>query len=140
QPKDLQQTRNDIDSCKVPAPVRGKPLRATREYLETAKQPEACFQCFPSKGLPDKVRFQMFHDPGCITRYFDTIYLKEPLTCNWCEVGLLHRMAYPFISNLEWNRIYRIKQEYRPQKFHTNPAREKNEQEQRKNEAVGSIC
>ncbi|OQD84469.1 hypothetical protein PENSOL_c122G04446 [Penicillium solitum] len=54
QSKDLQQTRSDIDSCKVPAPVRGKPLRATREYLETAKQPEACFQCFASEGLPDK--------------------------------------------------------------------------------------
>ena len=95
QPKDLQQTRSDINACKVPAPVRGKPLRATREYLETAKQPEACFQCFASEGLPDKVRFQMFHDPGCVTRHFDAIHLKEePLKCNWCEVGLLHRMAF----------------------------------------------
>ncbi|KAJ5179439.1 hypothetical protein N7492_002649, partial [Penicillium capsulatum] len=95
QPKDLQQTQSDIDSCKVPAPVRGKPLRATREYLETAKQPEACFQCFASEGLPDKVRFQMFHDPGCVTRHFDAIHLKEkPLKCNWCEVTLLHRMAF----------------------------------------------
>ncbi|KAJ6061027.1 hypothetical protein N7499_004108 [Penicillium canescens] len=37
QPKDLQQARSDIDSCKVPASVCGKPLRATREFLETAK-------------------------------------------------------------------------------------------------------
>ncbi|KAJ5455026.1 hypothetical protein N7530_002366 [Penicillium desertorum] len=143
QPKDLQQTRSDIDPCKVPAPIHGKPLRATREYLENAKQPEACFQCFATEGLPDKVRFQMFHNPGCVTRHFDAIHLKEePLKCNWCEVGLLHRMAfqrhasdvhrtghestkpltrYPFTSNLEWNRICRIQREYRPEKFHTNP-------------------
>ncbi|KAJ5346768.1 uncharacterized protein N7506_000021 [Penicillium brevicompactum] len=95
QSKDFQQTRSDIDSCKVPAPVRGKPLHATREYLETAKQPEACFQCFANEGLPDKVRFQMFHDSGCVTRHFDAIHLKEePFKCNWCEVGLLHRMAF----------------------------------------------
>ncbi|KAJ6163862.1 hypothetical protein N7497_003841, partial [Penicillium chrysogenum] len=162
QPKGLQQTRSDIDLCKVPAPVCGKPLRATREYLKTAKLPEACFQCFASEGLPDKVRFQMYHDPGCVTRHFGAIHLKEePLKCNWCEVGLLHRMTfqrhasdvhraghesskpltrYPFTSNLEWNRIYRIQREYRPEKFHTNPAREENEQEQRENEAVDSIC
>ncbi|OQE70407.1 hypothetical protein PENNAL_c0117G09566 [Penicillium nalgiovense] len=54
QPKDLQQTWSDVDSCKVPAPLHGKPLRATREYLEAVKQPEACFQCFASEGLPDK--------------------------------------------------------------------------------------
>ncbi|CRL26877.1 Zinc finger, C2H2-type [Penicillium camemberti] len=36
----------------------------------------------------------MFHDPGCVTRHFDAIHLEEePLKCNWCEVGLLHRMA-----------------------------------------------
>ncbi|ODM16321.1 hypothetical protein SI65_08321 [Aspergillus cristatus] len=57
QPKDLQHTQSDIDLCKVHVSVRGKPLRATREYLETAKQPEACFQYFASEGLPDKVRF-----------------------------------------------------------------------------------
>ncbi|KAJ5682063.1 uncharacterized protein N7477_002003 [Penicillium maclennaniae] len=96
----------------------------------------------------------MFHDPGCVTRQFDAIHLKEePLKCNWCEVGLLHRMAfqrhasdmhrachestkpltrYPFTSNLEWNRICRIQREYRRKKFHTNPAREENEHEQRK--------
>jgi hypothetical protein len=95
QPKDLQQTRSDVDSCKMPDSIRGKPLRATKEYLETAKQPAACFQCFASEGLPDKVRVQMFHDPGCVTRHFDAIHLKEePLKCNWCEVGLLHRMAF----------------------------------------------
>lgn len=94
QPKNLQQTQNDTDSCKHTS-VHGKPLRATREYLETAKQPEACFQCFASEGLPDKVHFQMFHDPGCVTRHFDAIHLKEePLKCNWCEIALLHRMAF----------------------------------------------
>ncbi|KAJ5458817.1 hypothetical protein N7530_010761, partial [Penicillium desertorum] len=86
QPKDLLQTRSDIDLYKIPAPIYSKPLRATREYLETTKQPEACFQCFVSEGLPDRVRFQMFHDPGCITRHFDAIYLKEePLKYSWCE-------------------------------------------------------
>ncbi|CAG7954326.1 unnamed protein product [Penicillium salamii] len=77
------------------SPVCGKPFCAAREYLETAKRPEACFQCFASEGLPDKVRFQMFHDPGYVTRHFDAIHLKEELLkCNWCEVGLLHRMAF----------------------------------------------
>ncbi|KAJ5962649.1 hypothetical protein N7501_007590 [Penicillium viridicatum] len=94
QPKD-QQTRSDIDPRKVHVSDRDKPLRATREYLETAKQTEACFQCFANEGLPDKVRFQMFHDPGCVTRHFDAIHLKEePLKCNWCEVALLHQMAF----------------------------------------------
>ena len=95
QPPDLHQIQSDIDSCEVPVSVRGKPLRATRAYLENTKQPEACFQCFASEGLPDKVRFQMFHDLGCVTRHFDAIHLKEePLKCNWCEVALLHRMAF----------------------------------------------
>lgn len=40
-----------------PAPICGKPLRATREYLETAKRLEACFQYFATEGLADKVRF-----------------------------------------------------------------------------------
>ncbi|KAF4768996.1 hypothetical protein HAV15_008846 [Penicillium sp. str.  len=85
---------NSFDSP-FPVPVCGKPFRAAREYLETAKRPEACLQCFASEGLPDKVSFQMFHDPGCVTRHFDAIHLKEkPLKCNWCEVGLLHRMAF----------------------------------------------
>ncbi|KAJ5202924.1 hypothetical protein N7449_005003 [Penicillium cf. viridicatum] len=110
QPKDLQQTRSDIDSCKVPAPVRGKPLRAIRECLETAKQPEACFQCFASEGLPDKARFQMFHDPGCVTRHFDAIHLKEePLKCKWCEVGLLHRMAFQRHSS----DVHRVRSRWR---------------------------
>ncbi|KAJ5680041.1 hypothetical protein N7536_011180 [Penicillium majusculum] len=95
QPKNLQHAQNDSDACKLHVSVHGKPLRVTRKYLETAKQPEACFQYFTSKGFPDKVRFQMFHDPGCVTRHFDAIHLKEePLKCNWCEVALLHRMAF----------------------------------------------
>ncbi|CAG8198775.1 unnamed protein product [Penicillium nalgiovense] len=92
---DEQSTQKDVESGEVLVSAHGKPLRATREYLETANQPEACFQCFASEGLPDKVRFQMFHDPGCVTRHFDAIHLKEePLNCNWCEVGLLHQMAF----------------------------------------------
>lgn len=95
QPKNLQQIENDIDSCKGHASVCGKPLSATKEYLETAQKPEACFQCFANEGLSDKVRFQMFHDPGCVTRHFDAIHLKEePFKCNWCEVALLHQMAF----------------------------------------------
>ncbi|KAJ5117911.1 uncharacterized protein N7443_001745 [Penicillium atrosanguineum] len=95
QPQGLHQTKNDFDSCVVPVSIHGKPLRATKEYLETAKQPEACFQCFANEGLPDDVRFRMFHDAGCVTRHFDTTHLDEkPLECNWCEVALLHKMAF----------------------------------------------
>ncbi|ODM16317.1 hypothetical protein SI65_08317 [Aspergillus cristatus] len=95
EPQDVHQTPNDVDSCEAPVSVDGKPSRATREYLKNAKQPEACFQCFASEGLPDSVRFQMFHDAGCVTRHFDAIHLKEkPLKCNWCELVLLHQMAF----------------------------------------------
>lgn len=94
--KNAQQTQEDIDSCKVHFPVRGKPLRATKDYIETAKQPEACFQCFANEGLPDKFRFQVFHDPGCVTRLFDAIHLKEePLKCNCCEVVLATSNGIP---------------------------------------------
>ncbi|KAJ5701031.1 C2H2 finger domain protein [Penicillium malachiteum] len=89
------QTRTNIDPHKLYVSIRDKPLRATRKYLKTAKQPEACFQCFASEGLPDKVRLQIFHDPGCVTRHFDAIHLiEEPLKCNWCEVALLHQMEF----------------------------------------------
>jgi hypothetical protein len=79
----------------VPISVAGKPSRATKAYLENSEKPEACFQCFANKGLPDRVRFQMYHDAGCVTRHFDAIHLKEkPFKCNWCEVALLHQMAF----------------------------------------------
>jgi len=95
EPQDVHQTPNDVDSCEAPLSVDGKPSRATREYLENAKQPEACFQCFASEGLPDSVRFQMLDDAGCVTRHFDAIHLKEkPLKCNWCELVLLHQIAF----------------------------------------------
>lgn len=72
-----------------------KPTRATREYLVKAKRPAACFQCFARKGAPESVRFQMFHDAGCVTRHFDAMHLDEmPLKCNWCEVTLLHQMGF----------------------------------------------
>ncbi|KAJ5199438.1 hypothetical protein N7472_004642, partial [Penicillium cf. griseofulvum] len=61
-------------------PIYSKPFRTAREYLKTTKRPEVYLQYFASKGLLDKI----FHDPGYITRHFDTIYLKEePLKCNW---------------------------------------------------------
>jgi hypothetical protein len=75
--------------------VAGKPSRATKEYLENSEKPEACFQFFVNKGLPDHVRFQTYHDAGCVTRHFDAIHLKEKsLKCNWCEVALLHQIAF----------------------------------------------
>ncbi|KUM56330.1 hypothetical protein ACN42_g10885 [Penicillium freii] len=40
-----------------PAPICGKPLRATREYLETAKRLVACFQYFATEGLADKLEW-----------------------------------------------------------------------------------
>ena len=92
---DARSTQNVVNSCEMPVSVRGKPLRATKEYLEKSENPEACFQCFANEELPDNVRFQMFHDAGCVTRHFDAIHLKEQsLTCKWCEVSLLHRMAF----------------------------------------------
>ncbi|OOQ91679.1 C2H2 finger domain protein [Penicillium brasilianum] len=95
QPQDAGQSQNVANSCEVPVSVAGKPSRATKEYLENSEKPEACFQCFANKGLADHVRFQMYHDAGCVTRHFDAIHLKEkPLKCNWCEVALLHQMAF----------------------------------------------
>ena len=96
QGQDAPQGQDCIRGCELkPLSVHGKPLRATREYLEEAKQPEACFQCFANKGQPDNIRTRMFHDAGCVTRHFDAIHLnEEPLKCNWCEVTLLHRMAF----------------------------------------------
>ncbi|KAJ5607198.1 hypothetical protein N7537_003817 [Penicillium hordei] len=73
---------NSFDSP-FPVPVYGKPFRAAREYLETAKRLEAYLQYFASEGLPDKVSFPIFYDPGYIIRHFDAIYLKEkPLKYN----------------------------------------------------------
>ncbi|KAL4984463.1 hypothetical protein BDW68DRAFT_193609 [Aspergillus falconensis] len=96
EPMAQSQVQDGVSACKVEHPtIHGKPSRATREYLENSKKPEACFQCFANEKLPDNVRFQMFHDAGCVTRHFDAIHLKEePLKCNWCEVTLLHRMEF----------------------------------------------
>ncbi|KAH2144417.1 hypothetical protein KXV68_005553 [Aspergillus fumigatus] len=93
---DAPQVQDGVSTCEVEPPtVRGKPLRATKEYLEKSELPEACFQCFANEKLPDKVRCRMFHDAGCVTRHFDAKHLKEePLKCNWCEVTLLHKMAF----------------------------------------------
>ncbi|KAH1586807.1 hypothetical protein KXX44_000412, partial [Aspergillus fumigatus] len=93
---DAPQVQDGVSTCEVEPPtVRGKPSRATKEYLEKSELPEACFQCFANEKLPDKVRCRMFHDAGCVTRHFDAKHLKEePLKCNWCEVTLLHKMAF----------------------------------------------
>ena len=95
QPQDTGQTENNTDPYKVPFSVASKPPRATKEYLKNSEKPEAYFQYFANKGLPDRVRFQIYHNAGCVTRHFDAIHLKEePLKCNWCEVALLHQMAF----------------------------------------------
>lgn len=93
---DAPQVQDGVSTCEVEPPtVRGKPSRATKEYLEKSELPEACFQCFANEKLPNKVRCRMFHDAGCVTRHFDAKHLKEePLKCNWCEVTLLHKMAF----------------------------------------------
>lgn len=68
------QIQSDLDSCQA---------RATKEYLEGSENPEACFQCFANGGALDDVRFQMFHEAGCVMRHFDAIHLnEEPLECN----------------------------------------------------------
>lgn len=37
----------------------------------------------------------MFYDTGCVTRHFDAHHLYEdPLKCNYCEVFLVHKMAF----------------------------------------------
>ncbi|KAH3113789.1 hypothetical protein KXX00_000940 [Aspergillus fumigatus] len=94
--QDAAQVQDGVSTCEVEPPtIRGKPSRATKEYLEKSELPEACFQCFANEKLPDKVRCRMFHDAGCVTRHFDAKHLKEePLKCNWCEVTLLHKMAF----------------------------------------------
>lgn len=96
QPQDAPQVQNRVSACEVvPFSVRGKPLRAIKEYVENSEQPEACFQCLANERLPDDVRCRMFYDAGCVTRHFDAIHLnEEPLKCNWREVTLLHKMAF----------------------------------------------
>ncbi|KAJ1704834.1 hypothetical protein NYO67_13011 [Aspergillus flavus] len=75
---------------------RDELFRATQNHLtDTSKKPQACFQCFANEKLPDKTRCKMFHDAGCVTRHFDTHHLHEdPLKCNYCEVLLVHKMAF----------------------------------------------
>ncbi|RHZ45341.1 uncharacterized protein CDV56_102092 [Aspergillus thermomutatus] len=75
---------------------RDELFRATQNHLtDTSKKPRACFQCFANEKLPDKTRCKMFYDAGCVTRHFDSHHLHEdPLKCNYCEVFLLHRMAF----------------------------------------------
>ncbi|KAL2817948.1 hypothetical protein BDW59DRAFT_152275 [Aspergillus cavernicola] len=96
QPQDAPRVQDSVSACEVESvSVCIKPSRATKEYLESSEQPEACFQCFANEALPDSKRCRMFHDAGCVTRHFDAIHLnKEPLKCNWCEVTLLHKMAF----------------------------------------------
>ncbi|KAJ5249289.1 hypothetical protein N7468_000740 [Penicillium chermesinum] len=94
-PQAVQPTQTDPDPGVGSDSEPPRPTRATREYLAKAKRPAACFQCFASEEAPESVRFQMFHDAGCVTRHFDAIHLDEmPLRCNWCEITLLHRMGF----------------------------------------------
>ncbi|KAH2322236.1 hypothetical protein KXW87_000366, partial [Aspergillus fumigatus] len=52
---DAPQVQDGVSTCEVEPPtVRGKPSRATKEYLEKSELPEACFQCFANEKLPDK--------------------------------------------------------------------------------------
>ncbi|KAJ5775856.1 uncharacterized protein N7511_000867 [Penicillium nucicola] len=138
-------------------PLRGRPKQKAPEIASpTGPIAQPKVTC---PWLPDKVRFQMFHDPGCVTRHFDAIHLKEePLKCNWCEVGLLHRMAFQRHAS----DVHRVRSRWRcpnpmqglqkpeqagdesikpltrPENFHTNPAREEDEHEQRENEQLAA--
>ncbi|KAE8379024.1 hypothetical protein BDV26DRAFT_303912 [Aspergillus bertholletiae] len=75
---------------------RDKLFRATQNHLiDTLQKPQACFQYFVNKKLLNKTHCKMFHDAGCVTRYFDTHHLHEdPLKYNYCEVLLVHKMAF----------------------------------------------
>ncbi|KAK6810763.1 hypothetical protein RU639_013526 [Aspergillus parasiticus] len=69
---------------------------ATQNHLgDTSQTPRACFQCFANEKLPGKTRCKIFYDAGCVTRHFDAHHLREdPLKCNYCEVFLVHKMAF----------------------------------------------
>ncbi|KAB8259318.1 hypothetical protein BDV32DRAFT_150645 [Aspergillus pseudonomiae] len=75
---------------------RDELFRATQNHLtDTSKKPHACFQCFANEKLPDKTHCKMFYDAGCVTRHFDAHHLHEdPLKCNYCDVFLVHKMAF----------------------------------------------
>lgn len=84
------------DNKEVTLSPRNELFRATRNHLtDTSRKPRACFQCFANKKLPDKTRCKMFYDAGCVTRHFDAHHLHEdPLKCNYCEVFLVHKVAF----------------------------------------------
>ncbi|THC87622.1 hypothetical protein EYZ11_012932 [Aspergillus tanneri] len=64
-PQATLQVEDGVSACEVvPVSKNGKPLRATKEYIEGSELPEACFQCFANERLPDAVRCRMFHDAG----------------------------------------------------------------------------
>ncbi len=93
--QDGLQLQNGVGGSEPPVSTREKRLREAKDHIENSKQPRACFQCFADEKLSDVNRFRMFHDPGCVTRHFDARHLEEePLKCNWCEVALLHKMAF----------------------------------------------
>ncbi|KAB8227561.1 DUF3435 domain-containing protein [Aspergillus alliaceus] len=95
QPHVARQAQDDVDRREAPVSVRDERLRATREHIQESKKPQSCFQCFADEKQPDDVRCKKFHDTGCVTRHFDAIHLnEEPLKCEWCEVVLLHKMAF----------------------------------------------
>lgn len=95
QPHKVRRTQNNVDRDGTPDSTCDERIRATREHIQQSKQPRHCFQCFADAKQPDDIRFRRFHDSGCVTRHFDSIHLnKGSLKCEWCEVVLLHRMAF----------------------------------------------
>lgn len=74
---------------------RDELFRTTNKHLIEASKPRVCFQCFSNEELPDGTRCRVFYDAGCVTRHFHARHLNEdPLKCNYCEVSMLHRMAF----------------------------------------------
>ncbi|KAJ6067943.1 uncharacterized protein N7446_004980 [Penicillium canescens] len=77
QPKDLQQTRNDIESCKVPAPVCGKPLRATRSTSKLLSSQRHAFNASQVKGFRTRFAFRCFMIPGVLRAILMLFILKK---------------------------------------------------------------
>ncbi|OGM39396.1 hypothetical protein ABOM_012132 [Aspergillus bombycis] len=95
QPHKGHRAQNSFDRGGAPDSTRDERLRMIKEHIQESKQPRHCFQCFADEKQPDDIRFKKFYDGGCVTRHFDAIHLdKGSFKCEWCEVVLLHRMAF----------------------------------------------
>lgn len=94
-PQDGGQAPNDAGQGEAPVSARDARLHATMGHIRESRYPRSCFQCFADAKLPDDIRCKKFYDSGCVSRHFDAIHLnQEPLRCEWCEVVLLHKMAF----------------------------------------------